>query len=155
MPSRRGGERIPGLVISSRLEGPGLIPPPPPSSPPAATASPRLASFSCFTSRFFPVSRSIQMKSAPARPPPTSRADQTAPMAERPQLQETTGGDRDRGSGHSGRATPTPPAPAFYGPSWQALPGGAQPSATNTQLSQPRPGAAAPGSVQARLERPP
>lgn len=34
--------------------------------------------------------RSSQTKSAPARPPPTSRADQTAPMAERPQLRETT-----------------------------------------------------------------
>lgn len=36
-------------------------------------------------------------------------------MAERPQLRETTAtGNRD--SGHAGRATPTPPGPAFYGP---------------------------------------
>lgn len=139
--TRRG--RIPGLVTSARLEGPGLRPPPPLGSPPKAAAFPKVASSSSSASPFFPLPRSSQTKSAPARAPPTSRADQTAPMAAGDE------GERDRGSGHGSKATPTLAAPAFYGPRWPALPRGAQSSAIKTQLSQPRPGAAAPRSGQA------
>lgn len=77
-------------MTSSLLEGPGLSPPRPPSSPPAAAASSGETSFSFSAPPSFPLFRSSQTKSVPARPPPTSRADQTAPMAERPQLRETT-----------------------------------------------------------------
>lgn len=90
LPSRRGEEGLPGLLPSSPLEGPGVSPPPAPSSPPADAAASPEGSSSCSASASFPVSRSSQTKSAPARPPPTSRADQTAPMAESSRLRETT-----------------------------------------------------------------
>lgn len=117
VPRAQGGGRIPGLETSTRSEGPGLRPPlpPPPGPPPGAAASPGGASFCRSAPPSFPGApgspRSSQKISAPARPPPTSKADQTAPMAER--LRETTG-PRTRAR-LTRTATPTPPAPAFYG----------------------------------------
>lgn len=85
------GGRIPGLATSSRPEGPGLSPPAPLGSAPGAAAPPGGASFCSLSA-----SRSSHTKIAPARPPPTSRADQTAPMAERLPLRGPTARDGAR-----------------------------------------------------------
>lgn len=133
-PEPRGG-RIPGLETSTRSEGPGLRPPPPPpppGPPPGAAASPGDTSFCGFAPPSFPGAprspRSSHRRSAPARPPPTSRADQTAPMAER--LRETTG----PGPGLRSPARPHPPRP----PSLLRFHGG-QPVLSGRELPGPAP----------------